>query len=147
MPNLGLLPRVLALLDGAETCRRAVEMPLLEVCSWVWCMVVPTVYCRRQSDCRWLCCVAVAGGVNYSDCSFCRGSPMVLGLGGLAVDILNGKCVEGITPKEPVWLAGEGILCRTVMGWTSHFPSFSRLVWSCCEPEAIMLGTTGWRIS
>ena len=74
-------------------------------------------------------------------------SPMVLGLGGVAGDIVMELCVEGITPKEPVWLAGEGILCRIVMELTSHFPSFSRLVWSWCEPEAIVLGATGWHIS
>ena len=36
-------------------------------------------------------------------------------LGGVAGDVVIELCVEGITPKELVWLAGEGILWRTVM--------------------------------
>ena len=49
LTKLKLLPRDLALLDGAETCRRAVVVPLLEDCSWfgVWwslqCIVGATV--------------------------------------------------------------------------------------------------------
>ena len=77
-------------------------VPLLEACVWVWCVVVPTVHCRRHSGCRWLCRRVGAGDPNSSDCIFCRGSPKVLELGGLAVLILIVKCVEGITLKEPV---------------------------------------------